>query len=225
MRIFPTALCTAGLEAEAKIARAAGFPVIVGGGDAARTVSLVNDAARHGAQCLISFGIAGALAPGLRRGDIVLSGHVIGDEREWRVESGFQRTIEILARRLGAFEGAVLGSTTIIASEREKALAWHGSGALAVDMESAAVADAAESAGVPFLVLRAIADTATQALPPAALIPLTAGGSPAIASVLIEVLRRPRQIPALVELARATRHALAALAVPARALHGALAAA
>ena len=225
MRTLSPILCTAGLEAEAKIARAAGFPVVVGGGDPDRTLSLVSSAARRGANCLISFGIAGALAPGLRRGDIILSGHVIGPGREWRVNQEFAGKIETLARRLGAFEGAVLGSATIVASEYEKARAWRDTGAVAVDMESAAVGAAAASAGIPFVVLRAIADTATQGLPPAALIPLTEAGTPAIASVLIEVLRRPRQIPALVELGRATRQALSALAVPARALHGALAAA
>lgn len=222
MSTLSTVLCTAGLAAEAKIARAAGFPVIVGGGDPYRTVSLVDTAAAH-ANCLISFGIAGALAPGLRPGDVILSGEVITDDEHLQVDAEFQRKIGTVARRIRAFEGPVLGGTQILANEEDKARAWRSTGALAVDMESAAVARAAIAAGIPFLVLRAIADTANQALPPAALIPLSEAGTPVITSVLFEILRRPRQIPALVDLARVTRQALAALAVPARALHGALA--
>jgi len=59
MRTLNSVLCTSGLAAEARIARAAGFQVIVGAGDPERTAALV-DAASRQAKCLISFGIAGA---------------------------------------------------------------------------------------------------------------------------------------------------------------------
>ena len=59
----------------------------------------------------------------------------------------------------------------------------------------------------------------------AALIPLSADGTPALARVLGDVLRRPRQIAALFGLARETRRALSALTGPARALRQAFAAA
>ena len=62
MHRLSTVLCTSGLAAEAKIARAAGFPVVIGAGDRERTAALVESAVQ-GANCLISFGIAGALAP------------------------------------------------------------------------------------------------------------------------------------------------------------------
>jgi hopanoid-associated phosphorylase len=224
MRTLTPVLCTSGLAAEARIARAAGFQVIVGAGDTRRTAALVEDAVRD-AKCLVSFGIAGGLAPHLRPGDVILSAEVIGEKRRWRPDERFHRELARLASRMGAIEGPVLGARDILASGDDKARAWRETGALAVDTESAVVAGTAEAAGIPFLVLRTIADPATRELPPAALIPLAEDGTPALIPVLGEVLRRPRQIGALFGLARETRQALTALAGPARALRCAFAAA
>jgi len=215
MRTLAPVLCTSGLAAEARIARAAGFQVIVGAGDPHRTAALVAAAVQR-AKCLISFGVAGGLAPHLRPGDVVLSAEVIGEDRRWRANEDFQRQVSDLGAAIGAADGPVLGARVALASEDDKARAWRETGALAVDMESAIVADAAAAAGIPFLVLRTIADPATRTLPSAALIPLSADGTPAISRVLCEVLRQPRQIAALFRLACETRRALAALAGPAR---------
>ncbi len=224
MRTLTPVLCTSGLAAEARIARAAGFQVIVGAGDPRRTTALVEAAARR-AKCLISFGIAGGLAPHLRPGDVILSAEVIGDGCRWRANERFLGQVGDLARLIGAAEGPIFGARDILATEGDKAQAWRDTGALAVDLESAIVARAAAAAGIPFLVLRTIADAAHRELPSAALIPLSQDGTPAFARVLGEVLRRPRQIAALFGLARDTRQALSALAGPAHALRGAFAAA
>jgi hopanoid-associated phosphorylase len=222
MRTLAPVLCTSGLAAEARIARAAGFQVIVGGGDPRRTASLVQSAAR-GAKCLVSFGVAGGLSPHLRPGDVILCAEVIGDAERWRANERFHREVSALARRIGAVEGPVLGSRDILATEEDKIQAWRGTGALAVDLESAIVARTAQAAGIPFLVLRTIADPAGRQLPPAALIPLAQNGTPAFVRVMGEVIRRPWQIGALFGLARETRQALTALAGPARALRHAIA--
>jgi adenosylhomocysteine nucleosidase len=224
MRTGTPALCTSGLAAEATIARAAGFQVIVGAGDARRTTALV-EAAALGARCLVSFGIAGGLAPHLRPGDVVVSTEVIDGADRWRAPDAFHFEAGALADRIAATQGVVLGASGILADTCDKERAWRDTGALAVDLESAIVARTAAAAGIPFLVLRAIADPATRALPPAALIPLLPDGTPSLMRVFTEVLRRPRQIGALYGLARDTRRALGALAGPANALRGALAAA
>ncbi len=224
MRTLTPVLCTSGLAAEAQIARAAGFEVIVGAGDTRRTTALVETAVRH-AKCLISFGIAGGLAPHLRAGDVVLSAEVIGDDCRWRPSDDFHHQVSDLARRIGAAEGPVYGASNILSTESGKARAWRDTGALAVDLESAIVARAADAAGIPFVVLRTIADPATRQLPSAALVPLAHDGTPALIRVLGEVLRRPQQIAALFGLARETRRALSALTGPARALREAFAAA
>jgi adenosylhomocysteine nucleosidase len=204
------ALCVCGLAAEARIARRAGFAAVVGADDL------------PGPRFLVSFGIAGALDPGLRPGDVILTDAVIGDAETWR--GGMQPRLGELARRIGAHEGPVFGASGLLATPGDKARAWQETGAAAVDLESAAVARAAAAAGIRFAVLRAVADPAERGLPPAALLPLTLGGRPRLGPVFYSVLRRPGQIPGLVGLARETRRALAALVGPARALHGLLAA-
>lgn len=217
-----TVLCTTGLAAEAKIARRAGLSAVVGGGNHRRTVAVVEEAAPR-AEILVSFGIAGALAPSLKAGDIVLSTEVVDDDRNWLSSERLRPQLAELALEIGAFEGPVLGVRTALATEADKRRAWQQTAAIAVDMESVVVARAAAALGIPFVVLRAIADPAGRELPPAALVPLDAGGRPAIGQVLASVMRRPRQLPTLLGVAREARQALQALVGPAHALNRTLA--
>jgi adenosylhomocysteine nucleosidase len=213
-----TVLCTTGLAAEAKIARRAGLSAVVGGGDHRRTVAVVEEAASQ-AEVLVSFGIAGALAPG----DIVLSTEVVDDDRTWLSSEWLRPQISDLALELGAFEGPVLGARMVLSTRAEKKHAWQATGAIAVDLESVVVARAAAALGIPFVVLRAVADPASRELPPAALVPLDGDGRPAIAQVMASVMRRPRQLPTLLGVAREARQALQALVGPAHALNRMLA--
>jgi len=215
-------LCTTGLAAEAKIARRAGLSAVVGGGNHRRTVQVLEEAA-SAAECLVSFGIAGGLKPGLRAGDIVISTEVVDDDRNWLSSENLRPRISELARELGAVEGPVLGVRMALATKRAKRQAWKDTGAVAVDMESVAVARAAAALGIPFVVLRAIADPAARELPPAALVPLEDDGTPALGHVLASLLARPRQLPSLLTVAREARQALQALAGPAQALNRVLA--
>jgi adenosylhomocysteine nucleosidase len=216
-------LCICGLAAEAKIARAAGFSVVVGAGNRSRTTMLVESAVRQ-ANCLISFGIAGGLAPELRTGGVIVSTNVIAADKRWWAERQFRDRIADFASGIGALEGPVLGAPAILATAAQKSRAWNDTRAVAVDLESDIVARIATSAGMPFVVLRSIADAAYRELPPAALIPLSEDGTPRLARVLSSVLRQPRQLASLAGLAREVRTAQLALAGPARALHGFLAA-
>jgi hopanoid-associated phosphorylase len=214
-------LCTTGLEAEAKIARRAGFAAVVGAGDHRRTARVVEEAAAQ-AECLVSFGIAGALMPELKPGDIVLSTEVVDEDRRWLSSENLRPLIAELVAQIGATEGPVLGSQVPLATKADKRRAWQETSAIAVDMESVVVARAAAALGIPFVVLRAIADPATRRLPPAALVPLRADGKPMLGQVLASVMRRPQQLPGLLAVAREARRALEALVSPARALHGVL---
>jgi len=220
-RLAYTILCATGLAAEAKIARAAGLSAVVGAGDHHRTVRIVEQAA-PAAECLVSFGIAGGLSPDLKPGDIVLSSEVIDGDRRWVGGDSLRAQIDELVGRIGAVEGAVLGAQTVIAGERDKRRAWQETGAIAVDLESAAVARAGAALGIPFIVLRAIADPAARDLPPAALAPLRDDGTPSLGRVVRSVMRRPRQLPTLFAVAREARQALAALVDPAHALRSVL---
>jgi adenosylhomocysteine nucleosidase len=212
-----TVLCTSGLAVEARIARAAGFSVVIRARDRDRTASLVATAAAQ-RNCLVSFGIAGGLSPELKAGTVIVSGEVISEAQHWANEPGLRRRLSQFARSIGAVEGLVLGASSILATQIEKRHAWAATRALAVDLESEIVARIATALGIPFIVLRTIADTARRDLPPASLIPLDADGKPHVLRVLAAVLRRPVQLTGMIGLAQETRIALSALIGPARAL-------
>ena len=224
MQPLATVLCTSGLKVEAKIAQAAGFSVVIGAGDRDRTATLVAKAAAQ-TECLVSFGIAGWLAPELEAGRVVVSGEVVSGRHHWTVEPNYMRRLSDFAHSIGAVEGPVLGTSSILATRIEKKYAWATTRALAVDLESEIVARTAMTLGIPFIVLRAIADTARRDLPPASLIPLGPDGRPHVFRVIAAVLRRPFQVPGLIGLAQETRMALSALIGPARALRSLVAAA
>jgi adenosylhomocysteine nucleosidase len=222
MQSLATALCTSGLKVEAKIAQAAGFSVVIGTGDRDHTAALVATAAA-GTDCLVSFGIAGGLAPELKAGTVVVSGEVVSEKHHWAIEPSVRRQLSQFARSIGAVEGLVLGASSILATQIEKKRAWAATRALIVDLESEIVARTATALGIPFIVLRSIADTARRDLPPASLVPLTAEGNPDLLRVLAAVLRRPFQVAGMIGLARETAIALSALTGPARALRSLIA--
>src|SRR6516164_9769556 len=223
MQPLATVLCISGLAVGAKIARAAGFSVLVGAGDRDRTATLVLKAAAQ-TDCLVSFGIAGGLEPGLEAGTVIVSGEVISEGHHWAVDSLYMQRLSDFAHSIGAIWGPVLATTSIIATRTEKKRAWATTRALAVDLESEIVARTATALGIPFIVLRSIADTARRDLPPASLIPLTANGNPDVLKVFSAVLRRPFQLTGMIGLARETALALSALIGPARALRSLVAA-
>lgn len=203
-----------GMEAEARIARRAGLKAIASGGIAARTLALAEALLGDGAEGLLSFGIAGALAPQLAAGALLLPRAVIEESgMRHAVDEAWRARVEkrLAAAGLHAVDGDLYGATAAVDSAERKAALFRRTGAAAVDLESHLVARAAMREGRPFLVLRAVADPASRALPQAAVNALDEHGSPALGRVLASVLRNPRQIVALLRLAGDTRRALLAL--------------
>jgi len=208
------AAAVTGLAAEARVARRAGLIAEPSGGIATQTTAIAEKLLSDGAEGLISFGIAGALAPTLVPGDVLLPQAVIDESgRRYAVDPAWRMRIAEALRRAGLTvnEGDLLGARAAAASPARKAELYRITGATAVDLESHLVAQAAARAGRAFLALRAVSDRATQALPDAAVHGLAANGKPALGRVLWSVGRDPRQIPALVKLAGDTRRALDAL--------------
>lgn len=216
------ALC--GFMAEARLARRFGFIAFATGGDAARGRVLAVRAAET-ADGLISFGIAGGLAPRLAAGTLLLPRMVIaGNDERLTIDVGLHGRVlaTLAAAGLHAETGDLLALEAIVATSQAKAAQHARHGTLAVDLESQHAARAARAASKPFLVLRAVADPARRGLPPAALVGLHPSGRAALGRVFASVLRQPGQIPALITTARDTRRALAALRAALTALRGTL---
>jgi adenosylhomocysteine nucleosidase len=179
-----------GLKAEARLARGLGCPIAVGGGGAAGAREASRRLIAEGATALISFGLAGGLAPDLLPGSLVIAADVIdGQGTSWQADPA-------LSARLGDVAGSLFAAVDIIATAHAKRALWSATGALAADIESGAVA----AAGVPFAILRAVCDPAHRDLPPAAQTSLDAAGRIQPIRLLQSVIRHPTQIGALIEL-------------------------
>lgn len=199
-----------GLAREAAVLRGLDVVAIPGGGAQERLARELAEAAT-GADGVISFGMAGALAPALRLGDWVIGSQVAGFacDPAWTAR---------LAQCLpGARIGPVHADGRLIADPAEKARLHAASGALAADMESHIAAEAAATAGLPFAVLRCVSDEAAAALPPAIAVAMKPGGGLALGAVLGSILGRPGQLPHLMRTVAGFNRAYAALKAGAQA--------
>jgi adenosylhomocysteine nucleosidase len=208
-----------GLAAEARIARQAGLVAAAGAGTPEGTEQAIRKLIEQGVPGLVSFGIAGGLAPNLVSGTLIAPAAVrTADGTAYWVDVQWHARLTRAAHSaaIKLMVGGILGAETIAATADEKARLREATHAIAIDLESHRVAAAAARLRIPFLVFRAIADPADRDLPPAALVPLTRSGRPSV-RVLASIATRPGQIPALRTLARETQTALDALrrAVPA----------
>ena len=164
----------------------------------------------HGASGLVSFGVAGGLDPSLGAGVIVIASSVIGPDGS--TAPAHEPWVKALMRIDGAFDsGAVVGSDEPVMTALDKRRLFRRYGALAVDMESHAVAGVARDAGIPFAAIRAIGDPAGRSVPRAALAGLMPDGRTRALPVLAGLIRRPRDFAGIWRLAKDTNRALAAL--------------
>jgi adenosylhomocysteine nucleosidase len=159
----------------------------------------------QGAQALVSWGCAAALAPELRPGYLALPATVLGaDGTEHPTDVDWRRRLEqSLSPALLTVSGPLLESRSIVAGAADKQSLHAATGAVALDMESAAVARLARSRNLPFLAVRAIADPATMSLPEAVALALDDRGGVHLGKLLGHALRHPAEFVRLARLGRA----------------------
>jgi len=170
-----------------------------------------------GATGLVSWGMAGGLDPALQAGSICLPGAVVSRDgaslptaQQWR-----NALMAANATRCHVVGGRLLTSAVAIGDVSGKAAAFRETGAVAVDMESFAVAQIAVAYDVPFVAVRAIVDTAGDGLPPAVMA-ASHDGSVRISRLVLGIARSPLQMAALLRLANRYRTATRALVAVAR---------
>jgi adenosylhomocysteine nucleosidase len=198
-----------GLQAEAKIAAGPDVVVIAGGGDGVALEIALNAAAATG-RALVSFGIAGGLAPDLRPGAIAVARRVVApDGRSYDTDEVW---VLALAGILGAGSLAdFAGVDTPLAGIAEKAALYRERGTALVDMESHIVARVAAAHGLPFAAIRVVADPAERQLPHAATVGMKPDGRVDLPAVLRSLARDPRQLPSLIRTGLDARAAFAGL--------------
>ncbi|MGH8582839.1 MAG: hypothetical protein ACREWG_08625, partial [Gammaproteobacteria bacterium] len=164
-----------------------------------------------GAGALLSWGTAGALDPGLAPGALILASAVRIADIDLKVDPSWHTWLRERLSALRPHCGLLLHSPHALVDPVQKRDTYVASGALAVDMESGAVADVATAAGVPYAVIRAIVDRQSDAIPACAMQGLGEDGEPRIARTLCSLLRRPRELVPLLRLAGGFRRAGATL--------------
>ena len=192
-------LAVTGLKAEARIAEGSGVMALAGGGDAARLALLLQAHIEQGARAVVSFGIAGGLAPGFPPGGVVVARGIVTADARWATDSGWQRALVSALPQASC--GDLLGVDAAVPDAAAKASLRKSSGALAVDMESHIAARLAAQYGVPFAAVRVVADPAERSLPTAALVGMRPDGSTDVAAVLRALARRPADLPGLIRTA------------------------
>jgi adenosylhomocysteine nucleosidase len=191
-------------------------------------------------ELLVSFGVSGGLHPALKTGDLVLADRVLTWNPEhsptaakrrndkpglhelsqtqvlpvsFRADTGLINYIaeKFQENTVHFFQGPVLCSPKPISTAASKLTAHRLTGALAADMESRAVVEVAEEAGLPFFCLRAVCDTADQTVPDTLLAMVDEQGNPRIGYLLAHLVRRPWLLRDVIRMASQFRQALIAL--------------
>ena len=166
-----------------------------------------------GAQALLAWGTAAALDPGLNCGELVIPRDVIThDGRHIDVDAQWHRRMWALVEPMGRCRlGSLAEAGGVLTHADDKLRLRALSGALIADMESAAVADVAQRAGMPVLIVRGVSDSADMGVPPSALAAVDENGDVDALRCVFDLLRAPRQLPALLRLAGGFRSACARL--------------
>lgn len=160
--------------------------------DIQKAADLAQDLVAEGVSGLISFGVAGGLALDLKPGDLILP-RVILKEDAAQIETDDAWLTALLQNEKPRSTGPLISSPVPVTNVEAKAALARDHGAVAVDMESHAIAEVALKAEVPFIAVRVIVDGADMAIPEIAL-----AGTPF--AVMKKAVKKPGDIPALLRL-------------------------
>lgn len=161
----------------------------------------------------IGAGVCGALSEGLAPGDVLVSSRILDDSGDAPAPSP---ALVERAVTLGAISATfVTVGRPLVSSSEKRGLAEQVDGGLrhpaAVDMESAGWARAAARRGLPFVVVRAVADTFEESLPDFLADCLDASGSIDRSAVARAAALRPWFLPRLLEMRARVRDSAARL--------------
>jgi adenosylhomocysteine nucleosidase len=170
-----------------------------------------------GATALASFGLAGGLDVSLRAGAICLPCEIVGLDGKALATSAYwrARVESALLAQYPVASGRLLSTDRVIASVDEKAALHRATAAIAVDMESLAIAQVASTHGLPFIAIRVIVDSAADNLPRAVAAAADQSGQLNIWRLLGALARAPADLAPLLRLGsryRAASRSLSAVA-------------
>ena len=176
----------------------------------------------QGATRLISWGCAGALSADLQSGDLVLADTLITAEGERiEVDADWHRHVKTVLEYKLKFAlqcGSLLESKILVATSHAKRQLYQQTNAVALDMESIAIAKVAVQHGLAFLAIRAIADPVSMDLPKAVSHALNSQGDVELGRLLRFLLTHPSELTGLIKLGQQFGAAKRTLSVVAKQL-------
>jgi adenosylhomocysteine nucleosidase len=135
---------------------------------------------------IILAGLAGGLNPDLSAGEVIIEGSPQPPFRSGRIHT----------------------SDHLVTTSEEKQRLFNETGCDAVDMEGTIVRKFAESAGLSLIHIRAISDSAHEAVPERMMSWIDDVGQPQTSRIAADLALHPGQIPAMIRLGKNSRIAL-----------------
>ncbi|MGE5838575.1 MAG: purine phosphorylase [Deltaproteobacteria bacterium] len=191
-----------------------GAMLIVSGMGPARAARTSRALLEGGATALLSWGSAGGLASKVFPGSLILPKTVIAsDQSLYHVDTSWhQRLCNRLKGHVDFHTEPLVESSRVVRTPAEKATLFRETGAIGVDMESAAVAAVAQEARVRFMAVRAVADATETTVPESTLNAVDEFGGLNFLKLIQGLAKDPTELLALVRMARNFRAAQRGLA-------------
>lgn len=202
------------LPAEANCFSTASFPfkeiitinetlIIVSGMGAENAASATQQLINHGATALVSWGTAGGLSKDLQPGDILLPESVLlnNENQKYQTDHNWrQQLLKSITSDLKTNEGLLLHSDTVVTNTEQKLELHKKTKAIAVDMESGAIAQIADQNKLPFLIIRSVVDSSDESIPISAINSVDEFGQTKPFYLISNLLKKPGDIPKLIKL-------------------------
>lgn len=168
---------------------------------------------------LVSWGTAGALTDNIQPGDLLLADSIVANDgnkysfdAEWN-----KRIINYLSNTsLQIHNGKIAHAQQVLVTTEDKKKLYGETNALAVDMESLAIAQIAINEKLPCISVRAIIDEASQCIPEAIIKNTDIFGRPALFPLFSSLIRSPGLITELIRLGAGMKAATTSLNTVAR---------
>lgn len=141
----------------------------------------------HSPSWLLSCGFSGALRPEMKTGNVVMANEIVD-------QHGHELSLNLNAasdEANGLYVGRILTADAMVRTVEEKQQLAEKHSAIAVDMESLAVAQIAHDARIRFMAIRVISDDMSIDLPPEVLSILGDTGAVRLGAAVGSLINRP----------------------------------